>query len=224
MTDHKITTLLLDIGGVLLTNAWGRSSRELAAKEFSLDQTEMNERHHLCFDTYEMGKLSMDDYLKQIVFYEDRSFSKDDFKAFIFNQSKALPDSFEYFKQLKSQHQLKVFSVNNEAKEMNEYRRPFTNAGEDRRPTLTWPRQIPIGGEPVDKVEIVGAYSQWLTQTPIPKLFVNADPGVLIAGPVRDYVRSWPNLTEVTVAGLHFIQEDSPDRIGEAVRDWHATL
>lgn len=108
--------------------------------------------------------------------------------------------------------------------EMNEYRRPFANAGEDRRPTLTWPRQIPIGGDPADVVEIVGAYSQWLTQTPIPKLFVNAEPGVMIAGPVRDYVRSWPNLTEVTVPGLHFMQEDSPDEIGAAVRDWHAQL
>ena len=108
--------------------------------------------------------------------------------------------------------------------EMAEYRRPFINPGEDRRPTLTWPRQIPIGGTPADVPEIVGAYSQWLTQTPIPKLFVNADPGVMIAGPVRDYVRSWPNLTEVTVPGLHFMQEDSPDEIGAAVRDWHAGL
>ncbi|WP_417808117.1 haloalkane dehalogenase [Thioclava sp.] len=108
--------------------------------------------------------------------------------------------------------------------EMNEYRRPFANAGEDRRPTLTWPRQIPIGGEPADVAEIVGAYSRWLTQTPIPKLFVNAEPGVLIAGPAREYVRSWPNLTEVTVPGLHFIREDSPDQIGESIRDWHAGL
>lgn len=108
--------------------------------------------------------------------------------------------------------------------EMNEYRRPFTNAGEDRRPTLTWPRQIPIGGEPADVVEIVGAYSQWLTQTPIPKLFINAEPGILIAGPVRDYVRSFPNLSEATVPGLHFVQEDSPDQIGEALRDWYTTL
>jgi haloalkane dehalogenase len=108
--------------------------------------------------------------------------------------------------------------------EMNEYRRPFTNTGEYRRPTLTWPRQIPIGGEPADVVEIVSAYSQWLAQTPIPKLFVNAEPGVMIAGPVRDLIRSWPNLTEVSVPGLHFLQEDSPDEIGTAVRDWHAGL
>jgi haloalkane dehalogenase len=108
--------------------------------------------------------------------------------------------------------------------EMNEYRRPFANAGEDRRPTLTFPRQVPIEGQPKDVTELVDAYVDWLGQTSIPKLFVNADPGVLITGEVRDRVRSWPNLTEVTVAGLHFIQEDSPDEIGAAVRDWHASL
>ena len=108
--------------------------------------------------------------------------------------------------------------------EMNEYRRPFANAGEDRRPTLTWPRQIPIEGQPADVTEIVDAYVDWLGKTSIPKLFVNADPGVLITGAVRDRVRSWPNITEVTVPGLHFIQEDAPDEIGLAVRDWHANL
>jgi len=108
--------------------------------------------------------------------------------------------------------------------EMNEYRRPFANAGEDRRPTLTWPRQIPIEGQPADVTEIVDAYLDWLGKTSIPKLFVNADPGVLITGAVRDRVRSWPNITEVTVPGLHFIQEDAPDEIGAAVRDWHANL
>ena len=108
--------------------------------------------------------------------------------------------------------------------EMNEYRRPFANAGEDRRPTLTWPRQIPIEGQPADVTEIVDAYLDWLSKTSIPKLFVNADPGVLITRAVRDRVRSWPNITEVTVPGLHFIQEDAPDEIGVAVRDWHANL
>ena len=108
--------------------------------------------------------------------------------------------------------------------EMNEYRRPFANAGEDRRPTLTWPRQIPIEGQPADVTEIVDAYLDWLGKTSIPKLFVNADPGVLITRAVRDRVRSWPNITEVTVPGLHFIQEDAPDEIGVAVRDWHASL
>lgn len=104
--------------------------------------------------------------------------------------------------------------------EMAEYRRPFVNAGEDRRPTLTFPRQVPIEGEPADVFNIVSEYSQWLTDSPIPKLLVNADPGVLIAGPVEDFVRGWANLTEVTVPGLHFIQEDSPDEIGRAIADW----
>ncbi|WP_422048344.1 haloalkane dehalogenase [Shimia sp.] len=108
--------------------------------------------------------------------------------------------------------------------EMVEYRRPFANAGEDRRPTLTWPRQIPIEGTPADVTEIVAAYSAWLKESDLPKLFVNAEPGALIAGPVRDYVRAFPNLSEVTVEGSHFIQEDSPDEIGTAIKDWHATL
>ncbi|MEP3279271.1 MAG: haloalkane dehalogenase [Stappiaceae bacterium] len=108
--------------------------------------------------------------------------------------------------------------------EMNEYRRPFVNAGEDRRPTLTWPRQIPIEEDPADVVDIVSGYSEWLTQTPIPKLFIDAEPGAILAGPARDYVRSWPNLTEVTVAGAHFVQEDSPDEIGRALADWHGGL
>ena len=108
--------------------------------------------------------------------------------------------------------------------EMAEYRRPFLQAGEDRRPTLTWPRQIPIAGEPADVVQIVTDYSQWLTETNIPKLFVNAEPGGLIAGKVRDFVRSWPQITEVTVPGIHFIQEDSPDLIGAAIQSWLGQL
>ena len=108
--------------------------------------------------------------------------------------------------------------------EMAEYRRPFLEAGEDRRPTLTWPRQIPIAGEPADVVQIVTDYSHWLTETTIPKLFVNAEPGGLIAGEVRDFVRSWPQITEVTVPGIHFIQEDSPDLIGAAIQSWMAQL
>lgn len=108
--------------------------------------------------------------------------------------------------------------------EMAEYRRPFLNAGEDRRPTLTWPRQIPIAGEPADVVQIVTEYSQWLTESNVPKLFVNAEPGGLIAGEVRDFVRSWPQITEVTVPGIHFLQEDSPDLIGQAIESWLATL
>ncbi len=104
--------------------------------------------------------------------------------------------------------------------EMAEYRRPFLNAGEDRRPTLTFPRQIPIEGEPADVFQWVAAYSQWLVETPVPKLWINADPGVMISGPVEDFVRTWKNLTEVTVPGLHFMQEDSPDEIGVAIAGW----
>jgi haloalkane dehalogenase len=107
--------------------------------------------------------------------------------------------------------------------EMDEYRRPFVNAGEDRRPTLTWPRQIPLGGEPADVVEIVQSYADWLSTSDVPKLFVNADPGTILTGPQREFARTWPNQTEVTVAGSHFIQEDSADEIGEALASWLPT-
>ena len=104
--------------------------------------------------------------------------------------------------------------------EMAEYRRPFENAGEDRRPTLTWPRQIPIDGEPSDVVKITADYSQWLGQSDIPKLFINAEPGALLTGSSRELCRGWPNQKEVTVKGSHFVQEDSPDEIGLALKDW----
>jgi haloalkane dehalogenase len=104
--------------------------------------------------------------------------------------------------------------------EMAEYRRPFLEPGEDRRPTLTFPRQIPIAGEPADVAQIVTDYSHWLSQSDIPKLFVNAEPGAIIVGELKDRVRSWPNVTEVTVPGIHFIQEDNPDLIGEAIASW----
>ena len=108
--------------------------------------------------------------------------------------------------------------------EMTVYRRPFLTAGEDRRPTLTWPRQIPLDGEPADVVEIVRSYADWLAKSDIPKLFVNADPGVILTGRQRDFCRGWPNQTEVTVPGSHFIQEDSPDEIGRAIAEWLAGL
>ena len=101
--------------------------------------------------------------------------------------------------------------------EMAEYRRPFLNPGEDRRPTLTWPRQIPVEGEPADVVKVVGDYSARLAKSDMPKLFINADPGSILVGRQREMCRAWPNQTEVTVKGLHFIQEDSPDEIGWAV-------
>ena len=101
--------------------------------------------------------------------------------------------------------------------EMDHYREPFRNPGEDRRPTLSWPRNIPIEGEPADVVAIVEEYGKWMAQSDVPKLFINADPGSIVRGRVRDFVRSWPNQTEVTVQGVHFLQEDSPDEIGTAV-------
>ena len=104
--------------------------------------------------------------------------------------------------------------------EMAEYRRPFASPGEDRRPTLSWPRQIPIEGAPADVVAVVEDYSRWLAGSDIPKLFINADPGSILVGRQRELCRSWPNQTEVTVKGLHFIQEDSPDEIGQAVADF----
>ncbi len=104
--------------------------------------------------------------------------------------------------------------------EMAEYRRPFFKPGEDRRPTLTWPRQIPIDGEPADVAAIVDSYSKWLSQSDLPKLFINAEPGAILRGPARDFCRTWPNQSEVTVKGIHFIQEDSADEIGEAIVDW----
>lgn len=104
--------------------------------------------------------------------------------------------------------------------EMAHYRAPFLEPGEDRRPTLSWPRQIPIGGEPEDVVAIVKDYSRWLSESKLPKLFINADPGAILRGAPREFCRAWPNQTEVTVSGTHFIQEDSPDEIGEAIADW----
>ena len=99
------------------------------------------------------------------------------------------------------------------------YRRPYLEPGESRRPTLTWPRQIPIEGEPADVTRIVEAYGAWLSTSPIPKLFVNADPGVILTGPQREFCRSWSNQKEVTVKGPHFVQEDSPREIGRAVAE-----
>lgn len=104
--------------------------------------------------------------------------------------------------------------------EMSVYRRPFVEEGESRRPTLSWPRQIPLGGHPADVVEIVADYARWMTQNDLPKLFVNADPGAILIGAQREFCRSWKNQTEVTVKGSHFLQEDSPHEIGEAVSAW----
>jgi haloalkane dehalogenase len=101
--------------------------------------------------------------------------------------------------------------------EMSVYRRPYATPGESRRPTLTWPREIPVEGEPADVVALVDAYARWLATSPVPKLFVNAEPGSILTGAQREFCRAWPNQREVTVAGTHFVQEDSPREIGQAV-------
>ena len=108
--------------------------------------------------------------------------------------------------------------------EMEVYKRPYLLAGESRRPTLTWPRQIPLDGEPADVVEIVDNYSRWLSASDIPTLFINADPGTILTGAQREYCRAWPNQREVTVKGFHFIQEDCPTEIGQAIADWLDSL
>ena len=108
--------------------------------------------------------------------------------------------------------------------EMSVYRRPFTEPGEGRRPTLTWPRQIPIEGEPADVTDIVKTYAEWLEKSQIPKLFINAEPGALLTGAQREFCRRWPNQHEVTVRGSHFIQEDSPTEIGTAINAWLESL
>ncbi|MDP2122877.1 MAG: haloalkane dehalogenase [Parvibaculum sp.] len=104
--------------------------------------------------------------------------------------------------------------------EMDVYRRPFREQGESRRPTLTWPRQIPLDGEPEDVTELVADYAHWMAENELPKLFVNAEPGAILTGAQREFCRSWKNQTEVTVKGSHFIQEDSPHEIGAAIAEW----
>ena len=109
--------------------------------------------------------------------------------------------------------------------EMTAYRQPWLEPGESRRPMLTWPRQIPIEGEPADVAAIVNDYAHWLSNdSTLPKLFVNADPGSILIGRQREYCRTWPNQREVTVPGAHFVQEDSPHQIGEAIADWYRSL
>lgn len=121
-TSNKITTLFLDVGGVLLTNGWGHESRYQAAEKFNLDKAEMDEWHHLAFDTYELGKLTLDEYLNRTVFYKKRDFTKNEFKKFMFSQSKPFPEMIAFIKNLKNKYNLKVAVVNNEARELNAYR------------------------------------------------------------------------------------------------------
>ncbi len=118
----KITTLFLDIGGVLLTNGWDRAGRKAAAEKFQLDQAEMDDRHHLTFDTYEVGKMSLDNYLQEIVFYKPRSFSMDEFKEFMFSRTQPYQQMIDYIASLKKQYGLKIAVVSNEGRALTEYR------------------------------------------------------------------------------------------------------
>lgn len=118
----SIKALFLDIGGVLLTNGWDRNARKLAAEKFDLDYEQLNERHNLTFDTYESGKLSLDEYLKRIVFYEKRSYTPQEFTQFIMEQTGPFPDMINLVTDLKKRYNLKIAAVNNEGRELNEYR------------------------------------------------------------------------------------------------------
>ncbi len=117
-----ITTLFLDIGGVLLTNGWDHQVRKRAAKQFALDLDEMEDRHHLAFDTYEVGKLTLDEYLSRVVFYQKRPFTQGQFRKFMFGQSKPLPKMIELMRKLKARHGLKIAVVSNEGRELTVHR------------------------------------------------------------------------------------------------------
>jgi putative hydrolase of the HAD superfamily len=120
--NKKITTLFTDIGGVLLTNGWDRKARAEAAQLFNLDLIEVEERHHLTFDTYEVGKITLDEYLDRLVFYEDRDYSKEDFKEFMVSKSLPYPDMIKLICDLKKKYNLKVAVISNEGRELNQYR------------------------------------------------------------------------------------------------------
>ncbi|MEO6906816.1 MAG: HAD family phosphatase [Abditibacteriaceae bacterium] len=122
MTNKKITTLFLDIGGVLLSNGWGHEFRHLAAEKFHLDKAEMDHRHRLMFVTYEEGKISLDEYLERVVFYQERDFTRENFRNFMFSLTSPNTDMIELITKLKEKYKLKVIVVSNEAREMNEHR------------------------------------------------------------------------------------------------------
>jgi putative hydrolase of the HAD superfamily len=119
---NKITCMFVDIGGVLLTNGWDHHGRERAATHFKLDRADMENRHHLTFDTYEEGKLTLDEYLDRVVFYQKRPFTRAQFRKFMFAQSKPYPEMIELVHALKTKHALKIVVVSNEGRELNAYR------------------------------------------------------------------------------------------------------
>ncbi|HEY4107649.1 HAD family hydrolase [Puia sp.] len=129
-TPARVTALFLDIGGVMLTNGWDRRSREAAAKQFSLDLDELNDRHRMTFDTYEAGKLSLDEYLSRTVFCRERPFTMEQFRTFMYGQSMAYPEMIQLVKTLKARHGLKIAVVNNEGRELNEHRIKTFRLGE----------------------------------------------------------------------------------------------
>jgi len=121
-TNSPITTLFLDVGGVLLTNGWDRRSRRQAAEIFHLDHEDMNERHHLTFDTYEMGKLSLDEYLDRVIFFQDRPFTREQFREFMFAQSQPYPDMIDLVRRIKERYRVKIAVVSNEGRELTDFR------------------------------------------------------------------------------------------------------
>jgi putative hydrolase of the HAD superfamily len=129
-TTAPVTALFLDVGGVMLTNGWDRRSREAAAKKFGLDLDELNDRHRMTFDTYEAGKLSLDEYLKRTVFCKEQSFTMKEFRTFMFDQSAAYPEMIDLVRALKIRHGLRIAVVNNEGRELNEHRISTFRLGE----------------------------------------------------------------------------------------------
>lgn len=122
MNANQVTALFLDLGGVLLTNGWDRSMRKRAAETFHLEFEEMDERHHLTFDTYESGKLNLDEYLRRVIFYRDRAFTPEDFKSYMFSQSRPFPEMIDLIQKVKDRYHLKIATVSNEGRELTEYR------------------------------------------------------------------------------------------------------
>jgi putative hydrolase of the HAD superfamily len=118
----EITTLFLDIGGVLLTNGWDRKARQQAAETFQLDHEDLEERHHLTYDTYEEGKLSLDDYLQRVVFCQERPFTREDFKNYMMSRSQSIPEMLDLIRSLKGRYHLKTIAVSNEGREINAFR------------------------------------------------------------------------------------------------------
>ena len=129
MNEYHVSTLFLDIGGVLLTNGWDRHMRQAAAEKFELDPEDLNERHHLTFDTYEEGELSLDEYLTRVIFYEKRRFTREDFKAFMFSRSEAIPEMIDLMRTLKERYGLKMAAISNEGRELTLYRVKKYNLG-----------------------------------------------------------------------------------------------